>query len=194
LTFEKLFLTGPKGSAYRLGDALEVHDRGRHLGSLDPVEVSPDRSEVHIGRFVPSAQAGEQRRFGALLLLELTLFLAERFAGIQSVHFTLTREIELHGDGALVAAARVELLRRIGAVNVTAHPKPDPGRPGNFVVQGVWSYTEDNLFALRAALQEERDLFREQTEDHSRQGRGSYPRLWRVRQWLARRGGGRPER
>lgn len=56
--------------------------RGRRLGSLDPVEVSSDRSEVHISRFVPSAQAGEQRRFGALLLLELTMFLVERFAGI----------------------------------------------------------------------------------------------------------------
>ena len=185
LTFEKLHLTGPHGSSYRLGEPLEVHDRGRHLGSLDPVEVSADRSEVRISRFVPSAQAGERRRFGALLLVELTLFLVERFPGIQAIHFSLTREIEMHGDGTMVAAARVELLRRIGAVQVSAHPKPD-SRPGNFVVLGVWPYTEDNVIALRSALHEERAIFREQTADHLQEGRWIGPGLWRMKQWRAR--------
>jgi len=117
------------------------------------------------------------------LLLEVTMFLAERFPGIQNVHFSLTREIEMDGDGMMVAAARTELLRRIGATDVHARPKPDSSRPGNFVVQGVWSYTEHNLGALRAALTMQRALYREHQK-----GERPVPLLRRLKRWWARDG------
>lgn len=75
-------------------------------------------TEVRVSRFLPSQPVrSEQRNLGPPLLAEGTMFLAERFPSIQYVHFTLTREIEMHGDGTMVAAARVELLRSIGATD-----------------------------------------------------------------------------
>ena len=41
--FEKLHLAGPDPPGYELGEPVLVHDRGRFLGSLDPVEDSPQR-------------------------------------------------------------------------------------------------------------------------------------------------------
>jgi hypothetical protein len=162
LIFEKLHLAGRDPPGYELGEPMLVHDRGRFLGSLDPIEVSADRSDVHISRFLPSPSLGSERRnFGPLLLVEVTLFLVERFPSIQTVCFTLTREIEMYGEGMMVAAARSELLRSIGATDVHVRAKPDSSRPGNFVVQGVWPYTEHNLGALRAALDTQRAIYRE---------------------------------
>jgi hypothetical protein len=183
LSFEKLHLAGPDLSSYELGEPIVARDRGRLLGSVDPIEVSADRSEVRISRFLPSPSVRtEQRHFGPLLLVEVTMFLAERFPGIQSVHFTLTRDIEMYGDGMMVAAARIELLRSIGATDVHARPKPDPSKPGNFVLQGVWLYTEDNLGALRAALATQRALYREHLR-RVRADKRPVQLLRRLRQW-----------
>lgn len=183
--FEKLHLAGPDPPGYELGEPVLVHDRGRFLGSLDPVEVSPDRSEVRITRFLPSPASGsERRKFGPLLLVEVTMFLAERFPSIQNVHFALTREIEMEGDGMMIAAARIELLRSIGAADLHARPQADASRPGNFVVEGVWSYTGHNLGALRSALATQRELYR----DHlARMPKARHPAslLHRLKQWWA---------
>jgi hypothetical protein len=185
LTFEKLHITGPDLSSYELGEPMFVYDRSRFLGTVEPVEVSPDRSEVRISRFLPSPSLGEPRAFGPLLLVEVTMFLAEHFPIIQNVHFRLNREIEMHGDGMMVASARVELLRSVGASDVHARPKPDSSNPGNFVVHGVWKYTERNLVALRIALDMQRELYRKRLASVPKQER-PVSLLSRFRQLWAR--------
>jgi hypothetical protein len=186
LIFEKLHLTGPGGSPYELGEPMHVHDGTRFLGTVEPVEVGPDRTEVRISRFSASPSVGSgQRNFGPLLLVEVTLFLVERFRDIQSVHFDLRREIEVYGDGMMVAAARAELLRSIGATDVHALPQPDPSNPGNFVVRGVWVYTEDTLLALRLAVALQRDLYGENLDRASKKKRG-LPVLRRFKRWWPR--------
>ena len=186
MIFEKLHLTGPGGSPYKLGEPMHVHDGARFLGTVEPIEVGPDRSEVRISRFssAPSIGSG-QRNFGPLLLIEVTLFLVERFRNIESVHFNLRREIEVYGDGMMVAAARAELLRSIGATDVHARPQPDPSSPGNFVVRGAWVYTEDSLLALRLAVALQRDLYGESLANVSKQKSG-LPALRRFKRWWAR--------
>jgi len=188
LIFEKLHFVGSDRSHYALGEPMRVYDRGRFLGSLDPIEVNADGSMVHISRFLPSPSVGSERRsLGPLLLVDVTLFLAERFPSIQTVCFTLTREIEIYGDGMMVATARSELLRSIGATGVQVQPKPDSSRPGNFVVQGVWRYTENNLAALRAASATQRARYREDCPG-VRRGAG-YPLqlVRRLARWWAQR-------
>jgi hypothetical protein len=44
------------------GEPLFVYDRGRFLGSLDPIELSADRSDVHISRFLASPSLGSEQR------------------------------------------------------------------------------------------------------------------------------------
>jgi hypothetical protein len=182
LTFEKLHIAGADLSDYQMGEPMYAYDRSRFLGTVEPVEVSPGRSEVRVSRFfpVPSAIA-EHRHLGPLLLVEVTMFLAERFPSIQNVHFMLTREIE-NGDGTMVAAARIELLRSIGAIDVHAVPKPDSSKPGNFVVHGVWSYAEHNLAALRLALAMQRELHHEHLAPAPMEER-PVPLLHHLKQW-----------
>ena len=116
------------------------------------------------------------------------MFLVERFPSIQAVRFTLTREIEMHGDGRMVAAARSELLRSIGATDVHILPKPDPGNPGNFVVYGYWPYTEHNIRALHEALEAQRACYREQLARMAPAGKPAMRLLRRLKQWWAARG------
>lgn len=188
----QLHLAGPDLSRYELGEPMFIYDGGRLLGTVEPVEVSPDRSEVRISRFVPSAALKrEARSFGALLLVEVTMFLVERFPTIQAVHYALTRELEKHGDGLMVAAARVEFLRSIGATDIEARPKPDSSSPGNFVVKGVWGYTEDNITSLRLALAMERQLYSKHLACTAKGGRLA-PLLNRLKDWWARSDGSSP--
>ncbi|WP_431274193.1 hypothetical protein ACQ858_19350 [Variovorax ureilyticus] len=162
MAFEKLRITGQDGRHYRLGEPLEVHDRGTFLGTLDPVTVNRDGTEVLIQRFLPSAFVKkEKRNFGPLVLLEVTAFLAEQFQGLQAVSYLLSREIELHGDGMNVALARSALLEAIGAEAVAVSPRPDSGTPANFVVRGVWAYNERNIAALGHCLERERAIYRQ---------------------------------
>lgn len=77
---------------------------------------------------------------------------------------------------------RTELLRSIGATNVHARPKPDVSMPGNFVVQGVWAYTEHNLGALRGAVATQRALYRERL-DRIKEEEGPMRLLRRLKQW-----------
>lgn len=186
MIFEKLHLAGRDLLNYELGEPMLVHDRGRFLGSLDPVEVSPDRSEVRITRFLPApCLGGERRKFGPLLLVEVTMFLVERFPNIQNVHYVLTREIEMDGDGMMIAAARIELLRSIGAADVHARPQADSSRPGSFVVKGVWSYTEHTLGALRSSLAIQRELYGNHLARTPKAER-PLPLLRRLKQWWVR--------
>jgi hypothetical protein len=162
MTFERLRITGRDGERYELGTPMHVHDGSVHLGTVDPVRVSRDGTEVRIERFLPSQFVKERKRnFGPLVLLEVTAFLAEQFDGIQSISYSLTREIEMHGDGMKVASARSALLLDIGAEAVTITPWPDLETPGNFVVQGIWAYNERNMAALGQCLDKEREVYRQ---------------------------------
>jgi len=162
MTFERLRITGRDGERYELGAPMQVHDGSVHLGTVDPVRVSRDGTEVHIERFVPSRFVKERNRnFGPLVLVEVTAYLAEQFDGVQTVSYSLSREIEMHGDGMKVASARSALLQDIGAEGVTITPRPDQHTPGNFVVEGVWAYNERNLASLARCLAREREIYRQ---------------------------------
>ncbi len=104
------------------------------------------------------------------------------------MHFNLRRQIEVYGDGMMVAAARAELLRSIGATDVHARPQPDPSNPGNFVVGGAWVYTEDSLLALRLAVALQRDLYGESLASVSKK-KGGLLALRSFKRWRARDGG-----
>ncbi|MEJ7688379.1 MAG: hypothetical protein WKG52_16110 [Variovorax sp.] len=159
-------ITGENGTAYRLGEPMHVYDAEHLLGVIDPVRVSRDGSEVRIERFVPSRHVKTgKRNFGPLVLLEVTLYLATHFRGVQMVSFSLNREIEMHGDGMQVAVARSELLHGIGAESITISPRPDSSIPGNFVVEGEWAYNPANLAALEECLLRERSGYRARAPD-----------------------------
>ncbi|SCK34141.1 hypothetical protein VAR608DRAFT_3041 [Variovorax sp. HW608] len=187
MAFEKLQITGQDGRHFRLGEPMEVHDRGTFLGTLDPVTVSRDGTEVLIQRFLPSAFVKkEKRNFGPLVLLEVTTFLAEQFQGLQAVSYLLSREIEMHGDGMQIALARSALLQAIGAEGVAVSPRPDSETPGNFVVQGVWAYNERNLAALRHCLERERTTYRQWDDAAAETSQSIVALRDRLRQLLTR--------
>ncbi|MDM0000079.1 hypothetical protein QTI24_15785 [Variovorax sp. J22P240] len=189
MTFESLRITGRNGQRYELGTPMHVHDGNVHLGTVDPVRVSRDGTEVHIERFLPSQFVKEQKRnFGPLVLLEVTAYLAEQFHGVQTISYSLSREIEMHGDGMKVASARSALLQDIGAEGVTITPRPDHETPGNFVVEGVWAYNERNVAALGYCLTREREIYRQWEAPASQPA--AIPALRdRLRQLLARGAG-----
>jgi hypothetical protein len=186
MTFDRLRIAGPRGGPCALGEPMHVHDGSVELGTLDPVDVSRDGTEVLIGRFIPSPFVRARRRnFGPLVLLEVTSFIAERFQGVQVVSYSLSREIELHGDGMQVATARSALLQSMGAERVTISPQPDSGPPGNFVVQGVWTYNAQNLAALRACLELERQNYRRLAANEDKLDAAPTDGLGqRLRRWL----------
>jgi hypothetical protein len=183
MSFSNLRITGPDAARYELGKPMYVYDRHAHLGVLDPVHVSRDGTEVHISRFAATPFVKSARRnFGPLVLVEVTSFLAEQFEAVQSVSFSLSREIETYGDGTKVATARSVLLEEIGASGVTISPQPDSETPGNFVVQGMWTYNERNLAALQDRLRLEREIYCD-LERHARQVTAVLGLRGRLRRW-----------
>lgn len=137
-----------------------VRDGKVFLGTVEPPELSRDGTRVHFGHFSPSPSVREsERQFGPLMLVEVMHFIAEHFSNIEAIRFTLTRQVEMHGDGFTVALARMALLERIGAADLHMRPRPDSGTPGNFVVQGVWEYTGPHLAALVAELARQRAAY-----------------------------------
>ncbi len=187
MAFEKLRITGRDGQPYRLGEPMDIHDRDTHLGTLDPITVSRDGTEVLIQRFAPSSFVKKEpkRNFGPLVLLEVTTFLAGQFPGLQAVSYLLSREIEMHGDGMNVAIARAALLQAMGAEGVTIAPRPHSETPGNFVVQGVWAYNARNLAALDRCLARERHVYR-QWDEAADAGQSIHALRDRLRQLLVR--------
>ncbi len=179
MTFDPLRITGQGRTALRLGEPMHVYDGEILLGVIDPVRLSRDGSEVRIERFVPSQHVRDDKRnFGPIVLLEVTMFLATHFRGVQLVSFSLNREIEMHGDGMQVAAARSKLLHSIGAEGITISPRPDSSIPGNFVVEGEWAYNPANLAALEECLLRERQSYRGPQPDS--------PQMPALRRWLRR--------
>jgi hypothetical protein len=158
MNLQRLQITGPSGSPYRLGDAMNIHDGEALLCTLDPVPVSDDRSEVHIEHFRPTRAVSEaQIHVGRLIFLEICQFLVEGFQQVQTVSFAFTRRVDILGGGGLrQAAARAETMMtmtRAGAVDVTITPD---AMAGQFVVAGRWHYNRENRQALGAVLVEER--------------------------------------
>jgi hypothetical protein len=161
MSFKKLRILGPGRAPYRLGQAMHVYDGGVLLGTLDPVPLVNGGTELHVGSFSPTRVVLEERRhLGRLIFLEACAFVSEHFSQIQAINFEFSREVEVLGEGAQQAAARVQTMDRIGATNVQVLPKAD-ARPGVFVVSGTWAYNERNLAALHTVLDEERAIYRD---------------------------------
>ena len=160
MTFKKLRITGPGAAPYQLGQAMHVYDANVLLGTLDPVQVRACGAEIHVEHFAPTRVVREeQRHVGRLVFLEVCAFVSEHFHQIQAISFAFTREVGVLGGGAQQAAARVETMARIGATDLRVQPKAD-ALPGQFVVSGVWAYGESSIAALRAVLEEEREIYR----------------------------------
>ncbi|MDN8614315.1 hypothetical protein [Variovorax ginsengisoli] len=161
MTFKKLRITGPGAAPYQLGQPMHVYDANVLLGTLDPVPVSNGGTEIHIEHFQPTRVVrDEQRHVGRLVFLEICAFVSEHFHQVQAISFAFTRDVSILGGGVQQAAARIETMDRIGAINVQIRPKAD-ALPGQFVVTGVWAYSESSMAALRVVLEEQRALYRD---------------------------------
>jgi len=160
MTFKKLRITGPGAAPYQLGEPMLVYDANVLLGTLDPVPVSSDGTAIHIEHFEPTRVVREeQRHLGRLVFLEICAFISENFHQVQAISFAFTREVSVLGGGVQQAAARVETMDRVGAVNLQIRPKAH-ALPGQFVVSGLWVYSESSMAALRVVLEEQRALYR----------------------------------
>ena len=178
----KLRISGPNGT-YRPGDPILIHDGRLFLGTIEAPEVGRDGTSVHFGRFSPSSQVRDgHRQFAPLLLLEAMTLITEHFQNIETIRFTLTRQVEIHGDGVKVALARLALLERIGASDLLMMPMADSAVPGNFVIQGRWEYNSPNLAALAAELLEQRSIYFQVRNFHE-VGRGIFAGHWLARTW-----------
>lgn len=161
MTFKKLRITGPGAAPYQLGQPMYVYDASVLLGTLDPVPVGNAGTEIHIEHFTPTRVVHEERRhLGRLVFLEICAFISEHFHQVQAISFAFSREVSVLGGGVQQAAARVETMDRIGAMNVQIRPLAD-ALPGQFIVSGVWAYSESSIEALRVVLEEQRALYRE---------------------------------
>ena len=191
MSLGKLLISGPNG-AYRSGESILVRDGGVFLGTVEPPETSRNGRSVHFGHFAPALSVREgERQFGPLMLVEVVSFIAQHFPDIETIRFTLTRQVEMHGDGLKVAMARLAQLERIGAADLQMRPRPDSAIPGNFVVQGLWEYTGPNLAALAAELGRQRGAY---FQDRNGPGAGSVQPAgdWLRRAWRWLRSAWRP--
>jgi len=128
------------------------------LATLDPVRIEKDGTELHISDFVPTQVVlEEERQIGRWMFFEICVFVAEHFPQIQAIGFAFARPTGSQGSAAGRGASRAQLLQGIGAVNV----KIEPLTSGAHVVSGIWPYNERNIAAVRAALEEQRLLFRD---------------------------------
>lgn len=155
-----LKITGTDGAPYSLGQPLWVFAGNALLARLDPVPLLKNGTELHIEAFDPTRVVREEtRHVGRLIFLEICDFISQHFPQIQAISFVLSRQIDLMGGGAQLAAARSETMSRIGAVDVHMTPKSD-AKPGHFVVSGVWIYSDRTYAALLSVLEEERAHYR----------------------------------
>ena len=156
-----LTITGTDGAPYSLGQPIWVFAGNALLAKLDPVPLLKNGTELHIEAFAPTRLVREEpRHVGRLIFLEICDFISQNFQQIQAVSFVLSRQIDLIGGGAEVAAARSETMSRIGAVDVHMTPKSD-AKPGHFAVSGVWIYSERTYAALLSVLEQERQYYRQ---------------------------------
>ncbi|NDZ17112.1 hypothetical protein [Variovorax sp. WS11] len=73
--------------------------------------------------------------------------------------FAFSRPVALLVGASQQAADRAEIMHRIGVENVQVAPRA-AANPAQFVVTGVWLYSERNLAALNEVLDELRALYR----------------------------------
>jgi len=155
-----LTIRGPGGSPYALGQPMHVYNRGEFLAVLDPVPLLRDGTEIHLEAFDPQPIVkAEGRHVGRFIFLEVCAFVTENFPQVQAISVTFSRQIDLFGGAAQLAAARAQTLLRIGATDVHISSQVD-GHAGRFVVNGLWHYNQQNLEALHQVLEEERATFR----------------------------------
>jgi hypothetical protein len=147
------------GAPFRLGGPMQVFEGKTLLGTLDPVSVLKDGTEIHLEAFAPTQVFLDERRHaGRLLLYEFCAYITEHFPQIQAISFAFARPIDALGRPAEQAASRAAAMERIGAVNIVVTPVTLEAH----VVSGVWTYSEANLAALRVALEEQRAIYRDQ--------------------------------
>jgi len=155
---KKLRITGPQASTYQLGQPMSVYAGNLLIVTLDPVRVGNDGTEVHFEEFAPEQVVFEEERpLGRLVLFEIFAFIAEHFPQVQAISFSLSRPIKGIFGSAQQVASRVEVLQSSGITYLRVEPRSS----GEHVISGIWTYSDQNLAALRAALEEQREVFRE---------------------------------
>ncbi|KWT70822.1 MULTISPECIES: hypothetical protein [unclassified Variovorax] len=158
---QQIKIVGPEGGVYRLAEAMHVFDHDRLLGTVDPVLVSDDLSEVHLEHFHPSEFVlAADFNIGGLVFLEICAFLCHKFDSVGVISFVLSRPFPGLGPGTKQALLRADLMTRIGAADIQIGPKPDR-LPGHFAVSGIWRYGDQTVAALMDVLEDERRKYAE---------------------------------
>lgn len=160
MTSARLQIRPPDTGPYVLGAPMHLYDGATHVASLDPVPVNREGTEVLVAHFTPMHVVSEQKKeIGKLALVEIAMFLAENFTTVQTIRFSLGRNVEGYGDGVRLAVARSAFLQSIGAADVLMVPQPDAELMGHFVVTGIWTYNPTNLASLAEVLEAERQAY-----------------------------------
>jgi hypothetical protein len=159
-----------------------LYDGSTHIGTLDPMPVNREGTEVHIEHFTPTSVVSQQKlEISKLALVEMVMFVAENFTAVQAISLSLSRQIEGYGDGMRLAGARSAFLQSIGASHILITPKPDAEHMGHFVVAGLWEYNPANLAALASVLAAEREAYY-----GGREAAAARERLPRLDAWVRR--------
>jgi len=153
-----LRFTGPHGATYQLGEAICVYADGTLLATLD-VGLLRNGTEVDLGAVSATPMLrDDERNVGGLIFYEMCAFITERFPQVQAIRFSFTRPIAALGSAWSQAVTRVAVAECIGAVDIQVTAQDS----GGYAVRGVWPYSEANVVALHAALEEHRSRYRGQ--------------------------------
>jgi len=163
MTRPVLRVTGAGGTPYILGAPMHVYDDEVHLGTVTSVQVGPGGHEIAVGNFVASNLADLYRsRLVVLVVVEVVQFLIDNYPSVQTIGLTLSGHVEdSESERGGLAGVRSDLLRSIGAGNVTITPSPHGRLKAHFAVSGIWTYNPAACAALASVLDAERQAFGE---------------------------------
>lgn len=176
-----LRIAGPGSTPYRFGDPIHVYDGEIHVSTVERVVVRRGGSEIHLEHFAATPLVIKEKRLvRKLVMVEVTAFIAEQYPAILTISFSLNKLIQGQNDGMKLAATRAAMLHGIGADQIKIIPNYESTHAGHFVVDGVWKRSPQNLQALAATLQREREAYAADGDRSRLAALGD-----RVRRWLS---------
>ena len=139
---------------------MHLYDAEIHVGTATPVVLQRDGTTVLFQNFTPTDYVLRNNlALRKLALMEVTAYVAEHVSTVRTIRFALSGRVKGLDDGMKLASARSALLRSIGVLRIKVTPNPDSAYAGQFVVEGLWTNSPQNLAMLRAVLDEEREAY-----------------------------------